>query len=172
MASIDSIFLFFETNPDVKVVPGYVLRYMWRSTWDRLYGRNTTTMDQLKNAGGLRLIRKKNIVDSIAAYDLKWQRAEFWREKYMDLQEKGKDFVHKIMNAKDFLLQYRRQLYYLSEKTIDSVTIRINTEYLNEFLNFLADQKITTSQDRSAYMTIEKSAERLIKLIKKEYHLK
>src|SRR5687767_8558809 len=59
--AIDSIFTFFEHNPDASVVPGTVVRQMRRSTWDRHYRRNSTTMDQLKNSGGLRLIRKKNV---------------------------------------------------------------------------------------------------------------
>jgi hypothetical protein len=59
-------------------------------------------MDQLKNAGGMRLIRKKNVADSIASYDLQWQRAEFWREAYVANLAKGKDLLHKIFNAKTF----------------------------------------------------------------------
>jgi hypothetical protein len=50
--------------------------------------------------------------------------------------------------------------------------VRINQEYLNEYLNFLHDQKITTSQDEKAYKVLEKTAERLINLVEKEYHLK
>ena len=171
--AIDSIFLFFEANPDAKTIPGTVLRNMRRSLWDRHYRRNSTTMDQLKNAGGLRLIRKKNIADSIAAYDLQWQRAEFWREGYINLQEKGKDMVHKIVNATSLLSKYRTQSGFISQRNIvDSLSVRINTEHLNEFFNFIADQKITTSQDKAGYQAIEQSAERLIALIKKEYHLK
>src|SRR5688572_2131795 len=119
ISAIDSIFLFFETKTDVKIVPGYVLSYMRRSTWDRHYRRNSTTIDQLKNAGGLRLIRKKIVRDSIAAYDLQWQRAEFWKERYMDFQNKGLDLVQKIINAKDFLPQYRVLQRSRSEIKID-----------------------------------------------------
>ena len=170
--AIDSIFLFFETNTDVKTVPGYVLRYMRRSTWDRHYRRNSTTMDQLKNAGGLRLIRKDIVRDSIAAYDLQWQRAEFWKERYMDFQNKGLDLVQKIINAKDFLPQYKVLQRSRSElRANDSLYLKINTEYLNHLLNFLADQKISTHQDKEGYQAIEKSAQRLIDLIKKEYNL-
>ena len=171
--AIDSIFLFFEETPDVKTVPGFVLRHMRRSLWDRHYRRNSTTMDQLRNAGGLRLIRKKNVKDSIAAYDLQWQRAEFFREGYITLQDKGKDMVHKIINAYDLLSKYRQQPEFMVQRNnVDSMTIRIYPEHLNEFLNFIGNQKIYTSQDKGAYQDIEKSAERLIALIKKEYHLK
>ena len=45
------------------------------------------------------------------------------------------------------------------------------TTALNEYLNFLYHQTNTTRQDKRGYQTLEKSAERLIDLIKKEYRL-
>ena len=170
--AIDSIFLFFEANPDVKNVPGSIVRFMRRSTWDRHYRRNSTTIDQLKNAGGLRLIRKKNIRDSIAAYDLAWQRAEFWREGYINLQERGKELNQKTITAQDLLKRYRTERDIYNQKQIDSLRFTIKGEHLNEYLNFISDQKITTGQDKRGYQAIEQSAESLIALIKKEYHLK
>ncbi|MDQ6756183.1 MAG: hypothetical protein M3004_04525 [Bacteroidota bacterium] len=169
--AIDSVFLFFESNPGATIIPGFIARQMRRSLWDRHYRRNSTTIDQLKNAGGMRLIRNKNVADSIAAYDLLWIRAEFWREGYITLQEKGKDLVHKVIDATNLLSKYRMWEFISKRNTLDSLSIKINRESLNEFLNFLADQKITTSQDKDGYKTIEKMAERLIALIKKEYHL-
>ena len=171
--AIDSVFLFFEEHPDVIKIPGKVYRQMQRTLWDRHYRRNSTTIDQLKNAGGMRLIRKKNIADSIAAYDLQWQRAEFWRELYITNLEKGKGFVEKIINANDLLPKFRNNLTGNSLPAVitDSLTIRINQVYLNEYLNFLNWQKTTTRQDNRGYEAIEQSAERLIDLIKKEYHL-
>lgn len=173
LAAIDSVFIFFEANPEVQKVPGYVIKQMRRTVWDRRHRRNSTTIDQLKNAGGLRLIRNKNVRDSIAAYDLKWQRAEFWVAKYDLLQEKGKDYLHRIMDAKTAIHEYRNQnaspaSFYYS----DSATTPINAGPLNQYLNFLNDQKITTAQDKIAYLIIEQSAERLIALIQKEYRLK
>ena len=171
--AIDSVFLFFEEHPDVIKIPGKVYRQMQRTLWDRHYRRNSTTIDQLKNAGGMRLIRKKNIADSIAAYDLQWVRAEFWREAYITNQEKGKGFIGKIVNANDLLPKFRNNSTgnsLLSEIT-DSLTVRVIPASLNEYLNFLNWQKTTTIQDKRSYQNLEESAERLIDMIKKEYHL-
>jgi hypothetical protein len=172
--AIDSVFLFFEENTDVMKIPGKVYRQMHRTSWDRHYRRNSTTIDQLKNAGGMRLIQKKNIADSIAAYDLQWIRAEFWRETYITNQEKGKGFVEKIINANDLLPKFRNNSTgtSLAARITDSLIISINPAFLNEYLNFLNWQKTTTTQDKRGYQTLEQSAERLITLIKKEYHLK
>jgi hypothetical protein len=172
--AIDSVFLFYEMNPAVVKIPGKVYRHMQRTLWDRHYRRNSTTIDQLKNAGGMRLIQKKIIADSIAAYDLQWIRAEFLREAYITNQEKGKECIGKIINANDLLPKFRNNSTgkSLAAEITDSLTIRINPAYMNEYLNFLNWQKTTTIQDKQGYQAIEQSAERLIDLIKKEYHLK
>ena len=77
----------------------------------------------------------------------------------------------KVIDATNLLSKYRMWEFISKRNILDSLSIKINREPLNEFLNFLADQKITTSQDKDGYKTIEKMAERLITLIKKEYHL-
>ena len=172
IAAIDSVFLFFENNPDVSSINGVLHRQILRTNWDRLYRRNTTTIDQLKYAGGMRLIRKKNVADSIAAYDLQWIRADFWKEAYVNQQEKEKTSISQLMEASDLLKAYRTNPDPLHmPKLDDSKTIRINPTFLNKFLNELTLQKIITSQDIKAYRVLEGSAENLIALIKKEYHL-
>lgn len=88
LLAIDSIFLFFEKDPNSKKIPFEVFKQFKRSLWDRHYRRN-------------------------------------------------------------------------------SISIHINTEHLNQFLNFSADQKTITSLEKRANQAIEKSAERLIAMIKK-----
>jgi hypothetical protein len=172
--AIDSVFQFFELYPNINSIPGNVFRQIRRTVWDRHYRRNTTTIDQLKNAGGLRLIRKQSIRDAIAAYDLKWLRAEFSREMYITYQNKEKDLISRLVNAKDLVFQYRVKIKTFNNSDLSDTSIRVSIypEYLNAFLNTLADQKISTGQDKRAYLEIEQSAERLITLIKKEYHFK
>jgi hypothetical protein len=163
IAAIDSVFLFFEKNPSVSVISGARQRQILRTNWDRLYRRNTTTIDQLKFAGGMRLIRKKNVADSIAAYDLKWIRADFWKEAYVNQQEKQKTLITQLMEASDLLEAYRTNPDPLHmPKLSDNKTIRINRPFLNQLLNELTLQKIITSQDVKAFRVLETSAENLI----------
>lgn len=173
LKAIDSVFLFFKATPDAKLIPGSVYRHMARSNWDRHYRRNSTTIDQLKNAGGLRLVRKKNVADSVAALDLQWTRMEFYREAYITMQNTGTGMNEKIFSANDLLQKYidNSTGNSMSKTMTDSLKIRINTQYLNEYLNFLNHQKINTIQDERNYKNVEHSTERLITLIKKEYHL-
>ncbi len=170
VVAIDSVFLFFENNSSWQKIPGYVYRNMQRTLWDRHYRRNSTTNDQLKNAGGLRLIRKENVADSIAAYDLKWTRAEFRKEAYIVNQEQGKGFITKIINPQNLLHAYRIDAGASGPQQInDTASVIITRTHLNEFLVFLQYLKTSTRQDKREYLEIEQSAERLIKLIKKEY---
>ena len=121
----------------------------------------------------MRLIRKKNVADSIAAYDLQWTRAEFRKEAYFVTQQKGKELISTIINPQSLLAAYRNDAgLSISLPISDTVSIEINRTNLHEFLVFLHYQKISTRQDKRDYMAVEQSAERLIALIKKEYHLK
>jgi len=120
----------------------------------------------------MRLIRKKNVADSIAAYDLKWIRAEFWKEAYVNQQEKEKQSLSNVMEAADLLTAYRTNPDPLHmPKIADSMKIRINRTFLNQFLNELTFQKIITTQDIKAYRVLGENAEMLIRLIKEEYHI-
>jgi hypothetical protein len=171
--AIDTVFLFFENHPEPKTLPFNIYRNIRRALWDRIYTRNTGTINQLKNAGGLRLIRKTDVRDSLATYDWLWERLNYYKEVYNTDQQLGYDIVEKMLNANDLIRSYRLAN---SKKTIfsslsDSSIIRINTAYLDEYLNFQYRQKGTTLQDEQNYKILEGKAVLLIKSIKKEYDL-
>jgi hypothetical protein len=171
--AIDSVFLFFESYPDPKTIPFNVYKSIRRTWWDRLYTRNTGTINQLKNAGGLRLIRKQKVRDSLAAYDWLWGRLDYYKDVYFTNQQLGGALIEKLVNANDLIHSYRlnKSGSRLFSSLSDSSVIRINTTGLNEFLNFLNRQKVTTRQDEERFRQLEKNAAVLIKMIKKEYDL-
>jgi hypothetical protein len=171
--AIDSVFLFFESHPEPKTIPVNIYKNIRRAWWDRLYIRNTGTINQLKNSGGLRLVRKPDVRDSLATYDWLWGRLDYYKEAYSTYQQLGGTMIEKLVNANDLIRSYRvnstgRQLF---PSLSDSSIIRINTANLNEYLNFLDRQKITTIQDEQNYKHLEAKAALLIKMIKKEYDL-
>jgi hypothetical protein len=118
--AIDSVFLFFESNKDPHEIPGYVAAQIKRSGWDRQYDRSTGTINQLKNAGGFRLIQNKDVADSIAAYDLLWERADFWKQGYISLQQTNYSFQEKLLNAYDLLPVYRNSTISLGSSSLGS----------------------------------------------------
>lgn len=170
--AIDSIFDFFEKNNTATEVPAIIHDHMRRALWDRHQVRNDGTIDQLKNAGGLRLIRKRNVADSVAAYDMQWSRLEYWRETYIENQRRGSEMLEKMLDPDKLLDIYKTdESGQINNLFRNAPSVKLNTAYLKEYLNFLYRQKFITIQDERNYKAVEKSAERLSQLIKKEYHL-
>jgi len=171
--AIDTVFRFFENNGEPKTIPLNVYRNINRALWDRINTRNTATINQLKNAGGLRLIRMQDVRDSIAKYDQLWERADYYKEVYYTLQREADDMVEKMVNAPDLLNAYRLNSTGTSKYIglSSSSIIRINTGELNQYLNFLNRQKITTTQDKLIHKRLKEKAVSLIKIIKKEYNI-
>jgi hypothetical protein len=174
ISAIDSLFDYFSIYRDKKTIPVYVHNLMRRSSWDRAYDRNDITITQLKNSGGMRLIRKKNVSDSILAYDFLWQRADdYYKQTYWVNSGIVNDYIKKIISDYSLLRYYRlnSSAAALLEGTEADLSIQINTHLLTEYLNHLHKLKTTIVQDKNYYQDIERRAERLIELIKKEYQL-
>jgi hypothetical protein len=173
LQAIDTLFQYFNANPNVKAVPAIIIKKMKRAAWDRTYIRNTTTINQLKNSGGLRLIRNRAVADSIAFYDWRWSRLEYYRETYISNQKEIYHLEEKIIEAKDMLPFLISNDSLTNDKSSpDKGIIRIKNEYLNEYLNLLARQYIFTKQDRESYNRVLNQSRTLINLIRKEYDLK
>jgi hypothetical protein len=171
--AIDSVFAFFLRNPGTKTIKGKLFRTIRRTNYDARFTRTNITFNQLKNAGGMRLIRNKAVADSILSYDLRCEQNNLYFEIYNTISQTGARQIEKLINASDLLP------YYITNPTgaivfniPDSIDIRINTEALNEQLNFMMQEKAYARQDAGQFREIQGKAERLIELIKKEYHLK
>src|SRR5215470_1017604 len=73
--------------------------------WVRIYSRNTIlyltdgTLQQLKNAGGMRLIHKQQVVDSLLAYETNFKGISFAQEVEMGMLAEYRDLVSKIFDA-------------------------------------------------------------------------
>lgn len=173
IAAIDSLFDYFSVHKDEKTIPAYVHNLLRRSTWDRNYNRNKATISQLRNSGGLRLVRKQTVANAILAYDFEWEKAD---KNYNDAQglngELMNEYIRKTLN------DYRLLPYYKANNTGgarlpegSNLTVSINTTYLIEMLNHLHKVKTSTKNQVDFYQGINKMAENLVSLIKKEYYL-
>ncbi len=171
--AIDTVFMFFNTNKNVTSIPGKLFKTIRRTTWDQRIDRNTITISQLKNAGNMRLVKKKAVADSIAAYDMQWTYIDLYRDAYLMNGQLSNRYAEKLVNPNDLLTLY---IDNSSEAIVanipDSIFININTIELKEQLNFMMGQKVNIRQQFTLYMKLRQSAEQLIELIKKEYHLK
>jgi hypothetical protein len=132
---------------------------------------NDRTLQQLKNAGGMRLIRKENVSDSIMHYDKKVkdlliEQASIWDMvigKFRNLGEiidaeiwKGDD----ARNIEQYSRENRDMLFSYDKKIVGKYNLWI-VLYQGIVYGYLSSLK-----DAYAY------AERLIRFIQREYHIK
>jgi hypothetical protein len=170
--AIDSVFRYFLSNPESKTISGRMFRTIRRTNYDYRFTRNNITINQLKNAGGMRLIQNKEVADSISVYDLRCEQTALYYELYTISAQTGARQFEKLFNAIDLLPYY---IANTSEGIVanipDSIVIRINTGDLNDQLNFMMQEKAYARQEISRYKELKQRAERVMELIKKKYHL-
>jgi hypothetical protein len=171
--AIDSVFTFFLIHPDAKTVSGRLFRTIRRTNYDARFTRTNITFNQLKNAGGMRLIRNKQVADSISAYDLRCEQTVLYYELYNTISQWGARQFEKLFYAADLLPFYIANTSGAIIANIpDTIVIRINTTELNEQLNFMMQEKAYARQETGLFKQLQQRAERLMEMIKKEYHLK
>jgi hypothetical protein len=127
------------------------------------------TTSQLKNAGGMRLIRSQNITDQISEY---WHLAEYGKtygEVYEELKLHAREQSYTIFNQK----------YYnnigvgaVGTTIADGVKLMtMNENVLAEFANRLSHIRNATEKVQKVIINKQKTAAiKLILDIKKEYH--
>jgi hypothetical protein len=172
--SIDTVFMFFKSNPSAKIISGTLYKNLRRTTYDQNLVRNTITINQLKNAGAMRLIRNKMVADSIASYDFQFEYFIALHGEYYLIHQQA-DFrqLEKLVNSSDLLPLYISNISSGIVNNIpDAMNIRINTGGLNELLNFLMQVKVYARQQINQIDQLRSKAVNLMILIKKEYHLK
>jgi len=119
------------------------------------------TLSQLKNAGGLRLVKKKEVADLISLYDSKIQ--------YLVIIAKSLDEV--TTDADRIGSEIYDLNYYRSHHDSNYDLTTYDPKILKKFSNF-AQVEQTIFAFYEAHLQEEKQlAIRLIKLVKKEYHL-
>jgi len=169
LSKMDSLFIFFHDHSNGPVPAyGYVLA-------NKLFGhagffQNSGTLDQLKNSGGLRVIRYRNVVDSIESYDQQIKRIAL-----RDIYETNFSFDHNKLLQRLFdgraILKILTETNNMTNSASPSAVIKLNEQYLSEYLNSLRTFQTLVLKDMDLQVTVKDKAIRLITVIKKEYHL-
>ena len=136
--------------------------------------QNSGTLDQLKNAGGLRLIRKRNVVDSIQLYDQQIKRMAL-RDLYESEEMRyAIRLSYRMIDGIMLSNIYADTTYYNNNtlRTDASRTITFNSKDAGEYLNSLATYRFVVMSNMRVQENIRKIAENLLVLIKKEYRIK
>ena len=131
---------------------------------------NDRTMQQLKNSGGLRLIRKRNAADSIIIYDAKVSALEKLEQRELNYVDFCLPSTYKILDG----LIYDRMIYDETEiRKPDSNPALLNTtlQALPEFNLTLHNVKSVNRIYRKNAIELLQAAIQLIHTLKKEYKL-
>jgi len=119
------------------------------------------TMSQLKNAGGLRLVRKREVANMISLYDSKIQ--------YLGVIAKSLDEI--TSDATRLGSEVYDLNYYTSHHDNNYELITYDPKILKKLSNIAHLEQIVFAHYESHLQEEKQVAIRLIKLIKKEYHL-
>jgi len=169
--AVDSVLDYFNKNRNEKKVSLGVMKQMRRTTWDQVFIHHSSTIDQLNNSGGMRLIHNRPVVDTIQSYYQQVRRASARREEHDNNRQNGLAFIQKIVDGYDNI-NYYNILYEGENPLNDSMKISIDSDNLNEYLNFLITQKRSTINDKKMNLVLKEKAIRLIALIKKVFQIK
>ena len=183
---LDTLFMLLET--DEYIHQGNMLYRLYTTPYWDIYSfyPNDRTMQQLKNAGGLRLIRNQEVSNKIMTYDVLVRNRKEYEPLQTDIANQINQDIEKLINP--------ITLYHLSQlaDSVAQISPLVDRDRVKEF--FSIPEKITiTPIDENiklkllknfyttknlfiAYMRAnmqeKQMANETLALIKKEYHLK
>jgi len=135
---------------------------------------NNGVLSQLKNAGGLRLIRNQTVVDSLLLFDIETQWIvdfEIWeRDMFMDLSLYEKIFDASVFE-KHLRYQYPQNIFTLDRIPDNPPLLSDKKEDLDKFYNRVQRQKRINAVVINRFYRLKLTIIRLMNLIKKEYKI-
>ena len=149
----------------------YLARWSTRTN-DLFY--NDRTMQQLKNSGGLRLIRNAAVSEKIILYDARIRQIIEFRQPLEN--ESRQDLRHiysKVLNGTVFNSMLSEDPNIFAIKPVSNPGLfSSKQELINELIMHAQYLKSIYNVTRSMDTGLVEFGSRLIELIKKEYHLK
>ena len=128
------------------------------------------TIQQLKNAGNLRLIKNENIINNILAYDASVKELKEWDESDTRIRTTFREIGGSVFNAE--------QLYKAMDSNFKFVRPTTNPQLITEDLitiNNVAFQiqyiSLSSLGNTQRGKALKEKAEKLIELLKQQYHL-
>ena len=129
---------------------------------------NDGTITQLKNSGGMRLIRNRKIVNLIEEYDRQIKRQELRRVNTKDYIRDFALLLNKVFSGKEAFQNLYDSTFKLANQ---SGTIKISSSYLDEFIHECINIKRQIESDIIANNYMILRAINLMESIRKEYHI-
>jgi hypothetical protein len=129
------------------------------------------TMQQLKNSGNLRLIKSKNIINSILAYDASVKDLKEWDESDTRIRSTFREMGGSVFNA-DLFYKAMDSNFKFVRPTTNPQLITDNPIAINNIAFQIQYLSLSSLGNSIRGKELKTKAEGLIGLLKQEYHLK
>ena len=136
---------------------------------------NNGVLTQLKNAGGLRLLRNTTATDSLLNFDIQTQWLTdfeiFERDRFLD-QSPWEDVLDASVFENNMNYEFPEGIFRLNRIAGNPPLLSEKQEDMDRFYNRIQQQKRMNAVMINHLFLLKLQAARLITLIRKEYHLK
>jgi hypothetical protein len=133
---------------------------------------NKRTITQLKNSGGLRLIRKKAASDSIVVYDEFCQRAEVQESYFANFRmNKVNDFTIQLFDSKYIAGYDRNTINNMLKENTPIALLTTDENLVSQYANALYFARGTLANYTEMLKGIESRIPVMLNYLRKEYHL-
>jgi hypothetical protein len=169
MLRIDSV-LYPLTKLQNDKLPVEICIILSKVLYTRHFFSNDGTIQQLKESGGLRLIRKRGVVDSLEAYHYQIKRIMLRQEFTIANNMEVRKILNNFINGKDYFENRYESVYGLKPYAPDKL-VKIHPLYLNELINSLMFVRNADDFDVSMLNDAKKMAVNMINYLSNEYNL-
>lgn len=168
---VDSL-VFVLNSPNVAEHGSNIYYWVYSVLRPSRFFPNDRTIQQLKNAGNMRLIRKMPVSDSIMAYDQQIKRLLEIIGEENDIRIQFREFSKKIFDGNILFYVTDRQKVTFNRPLGNPALIKSDKGTMNELLVTLHMTQHVMRVGRRNQERLKKTANELIAFLKKEYHLK
>ena len=128
------------------------------------------TMQQLKNAGNLRLIKNENIINNILAYDASVKELKEWDESDTRIRTTFREIGGSVFNANE-LYKAMDSNFKFVRPTSNPQLITDNPVAINNVAFQVQYISLSSLGNTQRGKALKEKAEKLIELLKHQYHL-
>ena len=169
---VDSLILLLSL-PDNRNYGADIYFYARNLSRPQYFFPNDRTLQQLKNSGAMRLIRKLSVSDSIMFYDQSLRYLQLLFTDEIDMRDQYRSHAIKIFNGRIFNEQHDSENIALYKKPQGNPPlVTYDLQLINEFIVSAQYLKSVIKGIRARQENTRNIAERLLVFLQKEYHLK
>lgn len=166
---IDSL-VFFLNSPDASRHGSNIYYWAYSVLRPSRFFPNDRTIQQLKNAGNMRLIRKMPVSDSIMAYDQQVKRLMEIISEENDIRIQFREFTKKIFDGNVLFYVTDKEKRTFNRPPGNPQLVKTDKATINEFLVTLHSTQHVMQAGRRNQVRLKEMATELITFLKQEYH--